>query len=242
MAVEAQLCPQCGTAIQFGAGQTEVVCAYCGTTVIKPAATSVAKELAAEQRVQETIAQEKKLYAAGVPATGKIVTAQATDIFRQTIKGRAVLMTFTLEVQPEGAPSFAAEAQALVQLAAVDKYQAGTLLEVRYDPQAHAQVAIVGRQEAQNSAPVGDDGWKERIVNWAAEEFRKTQGIDLRQDPQALQRLRQAAAIAQSDLADELETEINLPFIAVDANIPKHLLLRLSRAQFEQLTADRLDR
>src|SRR5712691_11067327 len=105
MAVEAQVCPQCGAAVQFGEGQTEVVCSHCGTTVVKaaaPGATSVVKELEAEKLVQETVGREKKLHSHGRPATGKIVSAQATDIFRQTVEGRAVLMTFALEVQPDG--------------------------------------------------------------------------------------------------------------------------------------------
>lgn len=242
MAVEAQLCPQCGAAIQFVEGQAEVVCAYCGMIVVRPAApsaqseASVKKELAAEKLVQETVEQEKKLHAYGRPATGRIVAAQATDIFRQTIEGRAVLMAFALEVQPDSETPFAAEAKAIIRLSAVDKYRAGTLLDVRYDPQDRARVAVVGRQGAHNSNPLGDDDWNQRIVNWAADEFRKEEGIDLRQDHQALQRLRQAAETAKSELVSEMETNINLPFITSDANGPKHLNLRLSRSQFEQLT------
>src|SRR6266851_228358 len=81
MAVEAQLCPQCGAAVQFGAGQTEVVCAHCGTTVLKGAAAgaaSVEKEIADEKLIQETVGRERKLRGRGRPATGKIVSAQAT--------------------------------------------------------------------------------------------------------------------------------------------------------------------
>jgi hypothetical protein len=202
----------------------------------------VDKERAAEQLVQETVEQEKKLDSYGRPAMGKIVAAQATDIFRQTIEGRAVLMAFVLEVQPDGAPPFAAEAKALVRLSAVDKYRVGTLLDVRYDPQDHARVAIVGRQGASNHNPMDEDDWKQRLVNWAADEFRNEQGIDLRQDRQALQRLYQAAEMAKRELASVMETDINLPFITADANGPKHLNLRLSRSAFEQITEDRLDR
>lgn len=242
MAVEATLCPQCGAAIRLAAGQTEGVCAHCGTPVVRPTAlSSIEKEQAAEQLVQATITQEKQLFAHGRSALGEIVTAQATDIFRQTVKGRAVLMAFGLKVQPDGADPFTAACKALITLAAVDKYQAGTLLDVRYDPQDHARVAILGRHGATNSSPPGGDAWKEGIVNWAADEFRKAQGIDLRQDPQAVQRLRQAAENARIELTSELETDLNLPFIAVDAGGPKHLNLRLSRAKFEQLTAGRLD-
>jgi hypothetical protein len=149
MAVEAQLCPQCGAAVQFPAGQTEVVCAHCGTPVTRLAAApaaSVEKELEAENLIQQTVALEKKLHAHGQPAMAKIVTAQATDIFRPTLEGRAVLMLFAVEVQPEGEAAFAAQSRALVGLAAVSKYQPGTLLNVYYDPQDHAQVAIDGRR------------------------------------------------------------------------------------------------
>lgn len=89
---------------------------------------------------------------------------------------------------------------------------------------------------------LGGDDWDQHIVNWAAEEFRKEQGIDLRQDRQALQRLREAAEKAKIELSTVTETDLNLPFITADANGPKHLNLRLTRAKFEQLTSDLLNR
>ena len=89
---------------------------------------------------------------------------------------------------------------------------------------------------------LGGDDWDERVVNWAADEFKKDQGIDLRQDRQALQRLREAAEKAKIELSSMLETEINLPYITADSNGPKHLQLRLSRARFEQMTLDLLER
>ena len=89
---------------------------------------------------------------------------------------------------------------------------------------------------------LGGDDWDNAIVNWAAEEFRKDQGIDLRQDRQALQRLREAAEKAKIELSTVLETEINLPYITADASGPKHLLLKLSRAKFEQMTENLLNR
>ncbi len=89
---------------------------------------------------------------------------------------------------------------------------------------------------------LGGDDWDQKIVNWAADEFRKEQGIDLRNDRQALQRLREAAEKAKIELSTVMETEINLPFITADANGPKHLNLRLTRAKFEQLTEDLLNR
>jgi len=89
---------------------------------------------------------------------------------------------------------------------------------------------------------LGGDDWDERIVNWVADEFQKDQGIDLRSDRQALQRLREAAEKAKVELSSVMETEINLPYISADASGPKHLQMRLSRAKFEQLTEDLIQR
>ena len=89
---------------------------------------------------------------------------------------------------------------------------------------------------------LGGDDWDQAIVNWVADEFRKEQGIDLRADRQALQRLREAAEKAKIELSSTAETEINLPFITADASGPKHLSQKLTRAKFEQLTADLLAR
>jgi len=89
---------------------------------------------------------------------------------------------------------------------------------------------------------LGGDDWDEVVVNWAADEFRKDQGIDLRQDRQALQRLRESAEKAKIELSTVMETELNLPYVTADANGPKHLMLKLSRAKFEQMTAHLLDR
>src|SRR5512143_1641974 len=89
---------------------------------------------------------------------------------------------------------------------------------------------------------LGGDDWDQRIVNWAADEFKKDQGIDLRADRQALQRLREAAEKAKVELSSVMETEINLPYVTADASGPKHLQLKLSRAKFEQMTEDLLNR
>ena len=89
---------------------------------------------------------------------------------------------------------------------------------------------------------LGGDDWDQRIVNWAADEFKKETGIDLREDRQALQRLREAAEKAKIELSTMMETEINLPYITADANGPKHLQLRLTRARFEQMTQDLVER
>jgi molecular chaperone DnaK len=89
---------------------------------------------------------------------------------------------------------------------------------------------------------LGGDDFDKRIVDWMAEEFRRDQGIDLRQDRQALQRLTEAAEKAKIELSSVVETTISLPFITADASGPKHLEMRLTRAKFEQLTADLVER
>jgi len=89
---------------------------------------------------------------------------------------------------------------------------------------------------------LGGDDWDERIVRWMVDEYRKEQGIDLSQDRQALQRLREAAEKAKIELSTVTETDINLPFITADASGPKHLQMRLSRSKFEQMTEDLLER
>jgi molecular chaperone DnaK len=89
---------------------------------------------------------------------------------------------------------------------------------------------------------LGGDDWDERAVEWVISEFKKEQGIDLGQDPQALQRLREAAEKAKVELSSLMETEINLPFITADASGPKHLQMKLTRARFEQLTEDLVER
>ena len=101
---------------------------------------------------------------------------------------------------------------------------------------------VVEVRSTNGDTHLGGDDWDERIVNWIVDNFKAEQGIDLRQDRQSLQRLREAAEKAKIELSTLVETEINLPYITADASGPKHLQYRLSRAKFEQLTADLLDR
>lgn len=89
---------------------------------------------------------------------------------------------------------------------------------------------------------LGGDDWDEAIVNYVADEFKKDNGIDLRQDRQALQRLRETAEKAKIELSNVMETEINLPYITADASGPKHLQIKLTRSKFEQLTEDLVQR
>ena len=89
---------------------------------------------------------------------------------------------------------------------------------------------------------LGGDNFDKTVVDWLAGEFKKDFGIDLRQDRQALQRLTEAAEKAKIDLSGIMETQINLPFITADANGPKHLDMKLTRAKFDDLTHDLVER
>jgi len=89
---------------------------------------------------------------------------------------------------------------------------------------------------------LGGDDFDERIIQWLADEFKRDQGIDLRKDRMALQRLKEAAEKAKCELSTTLETELNLPFITADQAGPKHLTLKLTRAKLEQLVADLIER
>ncbi len=97
---------------------------------------------------------------------------------------------------------------------------------------------IIEVKSTNGDTHLGGDDWDERIVNWMADEFKKDQGIDLREDRQALQRLRETAEKAKIELSTMQETEINLPYVTADAGGPKHLQNKLSRAKFQQLTDD----
>jgi molecular chaperone DnaK len=89
---------------------------------------------------------------------------------------------------------------------------------------------------------LGGDDFDQRVMDWLVDEFRKDQGIDLRKDRMALQRLKEAAERAKIELSSSQETEINLPFVTADANGPKHLVVKLTRAKLEQLVDDLIKR
>ena len=89
---------------------------------------------------------------------------------------------------------------------------------------------------------LGGDDVDEKIINWLAEEFEKEEGLDLRKDPMALQRLKEAAEKAKIELSSSMQTEINLPYITATATGPKHLVRTLTRAKFEQLIEDLVQR
>ena len=89
---------------------------------------------------------------------------------------------------------------------------------------------------------LGGDDFDQKVMDFLVEEFKKTEGIDLKSDKQAMQRLKEAAEKAKCELSSVVETNINLPFITADANGPKHLDMTLSRAKFEELSHDLLER
>ncbi|WP_154026206.1 molecular chaperone DnaK [Olsenella uli] len=89
---------------------------------------------------------------------------------------------------------------------------------------------------------LGGDDWDQRVIDWMADKFQQENNIDLRKDPMALQRLKEAAENAKKELSSAQQAQINLPFITADATGPKHLNYTLTRAEFEKITRDLLDR
>ena len=89
---------------------------------------------------------------------------------------------------------------------------------------------------------LGGDDFDQKVINWIADEFKSSDGIDLKKDPMALQRLRESAETAKVELSSSKQTEINLPFITADSSGPKHLNMTLTRAKFEELVSDLIAR
>src|SRR5271170_520786 len=101
---------------------------------------------------------------------------------------------------------------------------------------------VVEVKSTNGDTHLGGDNIDHRIIDWLVQEFKKEQGIDVSRDQMALQRLKEAAEKAKIELSTLLETEINLPFLTADQTGPKHLAIKLTRARFEQMVADILDR
>jgi molecular chaperone DnaK len=101
---------------------------------------------------------------------------------------------------------------------------------------------VVEVKSTNGDTHLGGDNIDQRLIDWIIEEFRKDQGIDLSKDKMALQRLKEAAEKAKIELSSTMESEINLPFITADQSGPKHLVMKLTRAKFEQLVEDILQR
>lgn len=115
-----------------------------------------------------------------------------------------------------------------------------SVLEVAYDASANQNTIEV--RATNGDTHLGGDDFDQRIIAWVVEEFKKTEGIDLSKDTLALQRIKDAAEKAKIELSSSVDTEINQPFITSDANGPRHLLLKLSRAKLEQLVGDLVEK
>ena len=111
-----------------------------------------------------------------------------------------------------------------------------SILDVRKDPDTVEVIAVGG------DTHLGGDDFDQEIMNWIISEYNKEQGIDLSKDQLGLQRIKEASEKAKIELSTTLETEINIPFVTSDASGPKHLFLKLSRAKFEDLVKDYVDR
>ena len=101
---------------------------------------------------------------------------------------------------------------------------------------------VVEVKSTNGDTHLGGDNIDQRIIDWLIQEFKKDQGVDVSKDQMALQRLKEAAEKAKIELSTLLETEINLPFLTADASGPKHLTIKLTRARFEQMVDDILQR
>ncbi len=101
---------------------------------------------------------------------------------------------------------------------------------------------VIEVRSTDGDSHLGGKDIDQKIINWLAEEFKKTNGIDVRNDALALQRLDEAAEKAKIELSTAIETEVNIPFITSDANGPQHLLIKMSRAKLEELTSEFIDR
>ncbi len=115
-----------------------------------------------------------------------------------------------------------------------------SVLEVAYD--AATEQNTIEVRATNGDTHLGGDDFDQRIISWIIDEFKKSEGVDLAKDSLALQRIKDAAEKAKIELSSAVETEINQPFISVDASGPKHLLLKLSRAKLEQLVGDLVEK
>jgi molecular chaperone DnaK len=179
----------------------------------------------------------------GEPVTRAVITVPAyfNDAQRQATRDAGMIAGLTVE-RIINEPTAAALAYGLDkkkdETIAVFDFGGGTfdisILEVGE--------GVVEVKSTNGDTHLGGDDIDQRLMDWIISEFRKDQGIDLSKDKMALQRLREAAEKAKCELSTLTETEINLPFITADASGPKHLQMKLTRARFEQLVEDILQR
>jgi len=111
-----------------------------------------------------------------------------------------------------------------------------SILDIRKDPDTVEVIGVGG------DTHLGGDDFDQKVMNWIIDEFKKDQGIDLSKDQLALQRIKEVAEKAKIELSTTLETEINLPFVTSDSSGPKHLYLKLTRAQLENLVKDYIEK
>lgn len=111
-----------------------------------------------------------------------------------------------------------------------------SVLEIAFDASSNQNTVEV--KATNGDTHLGGDDFDQKVITWIVDEFRKSEGIDLGKDPLALQRIKEAAEKAKIELSSTMETEINQPFITSDANGPKHLVLKMTRAKLEELVGD----
>ena len=109
-------------------------------------------------------------------------------------------------------------------------------------PSSISETVFIEVLSTNGDTHLGGDDYDERITKWLVDEFKAAEGVDLSQDKMALQRLKEAAEKAKKELSSATTTDINLPFITATAEGPKHLDMKLSRAKFEEITADLTER
>ncbi len=115
-----------------------------------------------------------------------------------------------------------------------------SVLEIAFDAATNQNTVEV--KATNGDTHLGGDDFDQRVISWIVDEFKKTEGIDLSKDPLALQRIKEAAEKAKIELSSTMETEINQPFITSDANGPKHLVMKMTRAKLEELVGDLVEK
>jgi molecular chaperone DnaK len=210
------------------------------------AAVKVGEETYSPQEISAMILQKLKAAAEahiGGEVTGAVITVPAyfNDAQRQATKDAGAIAGLDVK-RIINEPTAAALAYGLDkekdEKIAVYDFGGGTfdisILEVGEN--------VVEVKATNGDTHLGGDNLDHRVMDYLIAEFKKDQGIDLTQDPMALQRLREAAEKAKVELSSSVSTDINLPYITADKTGPKHLTLKLSRAKFEQLVEDLVDR
>lgn len=115
-----------------------------------------------------------------------------------------------------------------------------SVLEIAFDASTNQNTVEV--KATNGDTHLGGDDFDQRVITWIVDEFRKSDGIDLSKDPLALQRIKEAAEKAKIELSSTMETEINQPFITSDANGPKHLVMKMTRAKLEEIVGDLVEK